>query len=62
MNVVLLLKWVAHSRICSNPLSTAQESREKLRNEEEVLKIWSWSVFSVVGVASWSEDGVGAYL
>jgi hypothetical protein len=39
MNGVLLLKWVAHSRICSNPLSNAQESREKLRNEKEELKM-----------------------
>jgi hypothetical protein len=40
MNGVLLLKVVAHSRICSNPLSSVQESREKLRNEGvEELKI-----------------------
>jgi hypothetical protein len=58
MNRVLLLKWVAHSRICSNPLSNAQESREKLSDEEEELKIWSWNVFSIVGLASQSE-GVG---
>jgi hypothetical protein len=62
MNGVLLLKWVAHSRICSNPLSSAQESREKLRNEQEELKIWSWSIFLVVGVASRSDEGVWAYL
>jgi hypothetical protein len=30
---------VTHSRICSNPLSSAQESREKPRNEEKELKI-----------------------
>jgi hypothetical protein len=36
MNEVLMLKGVAHPRICSNPLSSAQESREKLRNEEEL--------------------------
>jgi hypothetical protein len=38
MNGVLLLKRVAHLRICSNPLSNAQESREKLRDEKEELK------------------------
>jgi hypothetical protein len=62
MNRVLFLKRVAHSRICSNPVSSAQESREKLRNEEKELKIWSWIVFSVFGVATRSEEGVGAYL
>jgi hypothetical protein len=40
MNGVLLLKWVAHSKICFGPLSSAQESREKIRNEKEELKMW----------------------
>jgi hypothetical protein len=62
MNGVLLLKWVAHSRICSSPLSSVQESREKLMNEEKELKIWSWSVFLAHGVASKNEEGVRAYL
>jgi hypothetical protein len=62
MNGVLLLKSLAHSRICTNPLSSDQESREKLRNEKEELKMWRGIAFSIVGVASQSKGVVGAYL
>jgi hypothetical protein len=58
----LLLKWVADSKICSNPLSSTQESREKLRNEKEELKNLSLSLFLAHGVASQTKEGVEAYL
>jgi hypothetical protein len=62
MNGVPFLKWVAHSRIYSNPFSSAPESREKLSNEKEELKMWRGLAFSIVGVASQTKGGVGANL